>query len=124
MTWRTGPREWSPRIEKGRRVLDLIVSEIPPELIMDLGTVTNVKINGCFFDFDPSVTTFTHRTVPGVSWKIVLLTVPLPPKKEPGIAFLGSNGQVAVEGKIIDLLRRKLPGFEHLVERWPWGKPQ
>lgn len=115
--WVEGPREWSPRKRLVEESVGLIRRAIPSELLAAARDVRHFKIEEEVYHVEG---TFTIPGRKGVIAKVVLMV--MLGKEELGLVWLRSDGKLSVRPEVIDLLRGKLPGYEHLAGRWPWGE--
>lgn len=114
--WVEGPREWSPRKRLVEEGLDLIRCAIPSELLVSREKVSQFQIGEDIYSVDG---TFTVYGKSGVIAKIALMATV---NESLGLVWLRSDGKLSVRWEIIDLLRGKVLGYEHLAGRWPWGE--
>lgn len=120
--WVEGPREWSPRKRLVEESVELIHRAIPKKLLLSRREVGRFMIGEEDYHVDG---TFTIPGRKGVIAKIVLMArLPLsfPSGEGLGLVWLRSDGKLSVRKEVIDLLRGKMPGHEHLAGRWPWGE--
>lgn len=110
MNWSDGPREWSPRFPTARQALELLRAAIPPEFILEQSADPMWKI--------------PYISLPGNDSRVeakMALVVRIPDDKG-GEAHVwhSSDGKLHIQIEIYYLLSGLIPGYEHLIDRWPW----
>lgn len=107
---RQGPRDWTPRVMKAARQLEILKSLIPAELQKHIEEVS-----------------FSWDSLTGQEAILVLMVqarkwnLPWAPKQWQWLidkAWISEQGRIITECGIKDLLSGTIEGYEHLAGRW------